>query len=117
MDDNNFFSVDRLLEFGLGMTAAQHMVKSMNDSLESMQIPGTDRSKFGVPQAKYFVVIDEEVVGPLTDSEMFQCTTSGHLQKDTYVWMPGMTDWKRAAEVPEVIKFVALCPPPFKGEI
>jgi hypothetical protein len=34
--------------------------------------------------------------------------------KETYVWMPGMKNWKIIENVPEVLKLVALSPPPFK---
>ena len=30
MDDNHFFSIDRLVEFGLGMGMAQQMIRVMN---------------------------------------------------------------------------------------
>lgn len=30
MDDNSFFSIDRLVEFGVGMAVANQMVRTMN---------------------------------------------------------------------------------------
>ena len=37
MDNNSFFSVDRLVEFGLGMAMAQQMVGMMNQTMLSSQ--------------------------------------------------------------------------------
>ena len=34
MDNNDFFSLDRLLEFGLGMGMAQQMINTMNQSMK-----------------------------------------------------------------------------------
>lgn len=33
MDNDSFYSLDRLIEFGLGINMANQMIKVMNDSL------------------------------------------------------------------------------------
>ena len=40
MDENSFYSIDRLVEFGLTLGVATQMANSMNASLQAMQIPG-----------------------------------------------------------------------------
>ena len=40
MDNNSFFSIDKLVEFGMGMAIAQQMVQTMNKSMVDMHIPG-----------------------------------------------------------------------------
>lgn len=35
--DNNFFSMDRLVEFGMGMAMSQQIVQNMNSMMESMR--------------------------------------------------------------------------------
>ena len=37
--NNNFFSMDRLVEFGMGMAMSQQIVKSMNDMMSQMNVP------------------------------------------------------------------------------
>ena len=44
MNDSNFFSMDRLVEFGMGLTVAQQMIKTMNESMTTMHIPGAMNS-------------------------------------------------------------------------
>ena len=44
MDENSFYSVDRLVEFGLGMAMAQQMVQMMNQTMQSMYVPGSIQS-------------------------------------------------------------------------
>ena len=114
MDDTNFFSMDRLVEFGLGMGIAKQMVKSMNETMKSMHVPGTMNSMEQAKQTLFYVVIEERQVGPLTESELSRLINEKKVAKETYVWMPGMKNWKIIENVPEVLKLVALSPPPFK---
>ena len=44
MDDQSFFSIDRLVEFGLGMGIAQQMVGMMNQYMQQMYVPGSIQS-------------------------------------------------------------------------
>lgn len=115
MDDNSFFSIDRLVEFGLGMGIAQQMVKSMNDTMQNMHIPGAMNSMGESKQNLFFIVLDEKQVGPLSESEMSRLIVEQKVAKETFVWMPGMANWKIVENVPEVLKLVALSPPPFGG--
>jgi hypothetical protein len=112
MDDNSFFSVDRLIEFGMGMSIAQQMVKSMNESMQKMHVPGAMNS-LGANNNHFFVVIKDQQIGPLTESEMTHLITEKKISKETYVWMPGMSNWDLIVNVPEALKLVALSPPPF----
>ena len=73
MNDNNFFSVDRLVEFGMGMAMAQQMVNMMNQSMKQMYVPGSIQS---MPQPRpqqsniIYVGIEGKQVGPLNESEI-----------------------------------------------
>ena len=40
MEDNSFFSIDRLVEFGLGLSVARQMVDVMNNTIQNAVIPG-----------------------------------------------------------------------------
>ena len=114
MNNENFFSIDRLVEFGLGVGVAQQMVKSMNHALTNTHIPGTMNPMDGqrVSVALY-VVLDNKVAGPFTEGEMARLISNRQVTKLSYVWKAGMPNWGLAENVPEVLKLVALCPPPF----
>ena len=58
MDNNSFFSIDRLVEFGMGMAVAQQMVKTMNESMTSMHVPGA-MNKMEKEQSFFYAMIDE----------------------------------------------------------
>ena len=116
MDDSSFFSIDRLVEFGLGMGIAQQMVKSMNASMQNMHIPGAMNPMEQSKQNLYHVVLEGKQVGPLSESELTRLICEKKIAKETFVWMPGMTNWKIIENVPEVLKLVALTPPPFNNK-
>lgn len=116
MDESSFYSIDRLVEFGLTLGVATQMANSMNASLQAMQIPGARNSMqlnaLAEDQLLFYVVLDGRPVGPLATSELSRLIAEKRVTKETYVWKPGMPDWQLAENVPEVLKLVALAPPP-----
>ena len=112
MDNSSFFSIDRLIEFGLGMGIARQMVGMMNQSMQSMYVPGSIQSMPSSIAQTYFVAINGQQVGPLNDSELSQLISQKKVTKDTLAWMPGMIGWKPIEQVPAILKLVALTPPP-----
>jgi hypothetical protein len=115
MNDNNFFSIDRLVEFGLGVTVARQMTDSMNHALRNTHIPGlqTDRIE---PAQHYHVILDGKPAGPCSAQDLSRLLNEGKINKDSYVWRPGMSTWQTAENVPDVLRLVALAPPPFVPE-
>lgn len=114
MNSDNFASIDRLVEFGLGMAVAQQMVNSMNHALQNSHVPGAHNPL--QPPRSYHAVLDDHSAGPFSESELSRLITEGRLTKATPVWRPGMPKWEPAQNVPEVLRLVALCPPPFQPE-
>lgn len=116
MDESSFYSIDRLVEFGLSLGIATQMANSMNESLQAMRIPGA-RNPMQIDvlagnQPLFYVVLDSSPVGPLATSELSRLIAEHRVTRETYVWKPGMTDWQLAESVPEVLELVALTPPP-----
>lgn len=116
MDESSFYSIDRLVEFGLTLGVATQMASSMNASLQAMQVPGARNSMqpnvLAEDQPLFYAVLDGKSVGPLATSELSRLIAEKRVTKETYVWRPGMPDWQLAENVPEVLKLVALTPPP-----
>lgn len=116
MDENSFYSIDRLVEFGLTLGVATQMANSMNASLQAMRIPGARNpmqpNVLAEDQPLYYVVLDGASMGPLATSELSRLIAEKRVTRETYVWKPGMTDWQLAESVPEVLRLVALTPPP-----
>ena len=60
--------------------------------------------------------IEGKQAGPFSEEEIARLICEGKVDKTTYVWRPGMPQWARAENVPEVLKIVALTPPPLPTE-
>lgn len=114
MNNEDFFSIDRLLEFGLGMGMAQQMINMMNQSMKSMYVPGSIQSMPQPITSMYYVAIDGQQIGPLNESELMGLIRDKKVSKDTLSWMPGMSTWLPIEKVPAILKLIALTPPPLK---
>lgn len=111
MDNNSFFSIDKLIEFGLGLSIAQQMITIMNQSMQSMYVPGSYMSLPVNPEAIY-VGLNKIPTGPLSASQFNTLVKEGKVNKDTLAWIPGLALWKPVKEIPELLKIIALSPPP-----
>lgn len=112
MDNSSFFSIDRLVEFGLGMGMAQQMVGMMNQYMQQMYVPGSIQSMPKQMPQIYYVAIEGQQVGPLNDSELSRLISQKQVNKDSLAWMPGMAAWQPIEQIPAILKIVALTPPP-----
>jgi hypothetical protein len=61
----------------------------------------------------YFVVLEGKPAGPFSEDQVSRLITEGKVTKASHVWKPGMSKWELAENIPDVLKLVALCPPPF----
>ena len=111
MDNNSFFSIDRLVEFGMGMAVANQMVSTMNRAMQTMHVTGSGQTIPQPLQQIYFVAIDNKPVGPLNEGELSQLIYQKKVKKDTLAWMPGMLGWQPVEKVSAILKSVALTPP------
>jgi hypothetical protein len=112
MNDDNFFSINRLVEFGMGMAVAQQMVNTMNSAIANMHVPGSMNPIQTSPQF-YFAMIEGSQMGPFSEQELSRLIADKKIVKETYIWKPGMPKWEIAEKLPEILKLVALAPPPF----
>lgn len=117
MNDDSFYSLDRLVEFGMGMAIAQQMVQTMNTAFANMPQAGAlNVSPPSTSPPVYFVIIDEKQMGPLHESEVLHLINEKRITKDTYLWHPGLSQWSKAMDLPQILKLVALNPPPFNPQ-
>lgn len=113
MNDDSFFSINRLVEFGMSLAVAQQMVQTMNNAMTNMHVPGTMNPMQSAPQQFYYAMIEGKQAGPFSEQELARLIAEKKVSKETYIWMPSLPNWKMAEQIPEVFKLVALTPPPF----
>ncbi len=114
MNDDSFFSINRLVEFGMSMTVAQQMVKMMNSTMTNMHIPGVMNPMQSTPKQFYYAMLDGKQMGPFSEHEIARLITEKRIGKETYIWKPGLPKWEIAEKLPEILILVALAPPPFQ---
>ena len=64
MNDDSFFSINRLVEFGMGMAVAQQMVNTMNSAMTNMHVPGSMNPMQTAAPQFYYAMIDSNQAGP-----------------------------------------------------
>lgn len=111
--ENSFYSIDRLIEFGMGIAVAQQMVQTMNNAMQNMYVPGTMNPMPQPISNIYYVILEDKQSGPYSEGELTRLIAQKTITKDTYIWRPGMHDWKTAENIPDVLRLVALSPVPF----
>ena len=112
MNDNSFFSIDRLVEFGIGLSVAQQMVKTMNQTMQQMYVPGVQNPMPQSPMPLIYIVVEGSQAGPFTEAEVSQLICNHKITKDSFAWMPGMPEWQTIEKIPAIMRIVALTPPP-----
>lgn len=105
--NNDFSSIERLVEFGLSMAVAQQMINTMNHCIANAAVPGA-----GAPIAnqgkRFFVVIDGAQAGPFDEHEVETLIATGHIAAQSLMWRQGLMAWSVAESIPEINRLLLL---------
>lgn len=116
----DFSSIDRLLEFGMGISLARQMINTMNSTMTNMCVPGVNAQSTGsiipnqtsatLPSSfpSWYVVVDEKMAGPMSDNEVYTLVNRRKIQQTTLFWRQGMKSWMMAQDIPEINKYLLL---------
>ena len=116
LQNSSGFNGERLIEFGMSTAMASHVLRTMNETMrETMQQwPSTMKAPMGPPSLLYYAAIEGKQAGPFSETEIVRLINDKKITKETLVWHQGMTAWKHAEDVPEVLRIIALSPPPLE---
>lgn len=114
MNEDSFFSINRLVEFGMSLAVAQQMVQTMNNAMTNMHVPGAMNPMQTAPPQFYYAIIEGNQAGPFSEQELSRLIAEKKVAKETYIWKPGLPKWEIAEKLPEILKLVALAPPSFQ---
>ena len=116
----DFSSLDKLVEFGLGVGIATQMMNTMNQTIARTAVPGVGINP-GVQRApevgaqpvaaaerQYYIVKDERLAGPLSEYEISELVRKGVITNGTFCWFSGLDAWKLAEDIPEINKLLLL---------
>lgn len=113
MKEDSFFSINHLVEFGIGVNVASQMIKMMNESIQQMYTPGAD-NVMNHQDELYYAIIDGNQAGPFSNSDVARLITEKKITASTYMWKPGIPSWRPVTEMPDILRIVALTPPSFE---
>lgn len=115
----DFSSLDKLMEFGLGLGIATQMMNTMNTVISRTAMPGVGinpginiKSDTLIPFENrvedYYIVSNEHIAGPLTELELIDLIKKKIVSGKTFCWYPGINKWKLCEEIPEINKLILL---------
>jgi len=110
MNDESFFSIDKLIEFGIGVSLARQMINTMNVCMAQSNIPSVKLQVPTMPKlaVEWYTVIEEQVVGPFSDEELKSLILKQRVSEETLVWRKGMDGWTLAKSIPDVYRLILL---------
>ena len=112
----DFSSIDRLIEFGMGMSLAQQMIHMMNSAMNNMQVAGVNAGTTGqmarpsmpYKAVQWYAVVNGLQAGPLNEAEVTKLIQKSDIGENTLMWTPGMSGWQMACNIPEINKLMLL---------
>lgn len=112
MDKNDYSSVDKLIDFGMGLSIAKQMTETMNSAINNMEIPGSKiPKKDNNDYSSYFIEMDGKPAGPFSEIELKTLIQVGKITKSSLIWKQGMTSWEKIQDVPEALRLFLLAGP------
>ena len=118
LQNNSSFSMDRLIEFGISAAVAGQVLRTMNETMTNtmQQWPSSMQAPMSaVPSRLYYVALEGKQAGPFSETEVVRLINDKKVTKETLIWHQGMATWKKAEDVPEILRIIALSPPPLEG--
>ena len=117
MNDDDLYSFNRLIEFGMGIAVAQQMVNTMNHAMANIQIQDSIHPSKNNASNFYYVILEGNKAGPFSEKELSLLIADKKIVNETYIWKPGLLNWEKAEKLPEILKLVALIPPSFPQKL
>ena len=102
---------------GMGFAMANQMMRGMGGTpLGGAPAAGSPGGPPPVPSGPVFhVAIGGQSQGPFPIDQVIAGVAQGTVTPDTLVWTPGMAEWTRAADVPQLASAFGTPPPPLPG--
>jgi hypothetical protein len=115
MQNFDYLSEDKLIDFGLSYTSARKFIEAIKkEPFEKRWIEVL--SKQEIELLFYYVMIDGEPDGPFSIFELVRLVNKNIINKDTLIWRPQLSGWVKAEYFGSLITGVAVLPPPVEKE-
>ncbi len=103
-------SIDNMVELAMGLSMASLFSQAMNSTFQNtVRTLGNDQ--VAAPPKFIYAMIDGRQAGPMSLGEVAELIRGGKITMETYIWKPGMAEWKPAKEVNDVSPSFEVAPP------
>jgi hypothetical protein len=98
----------------MGGAMGNQMANMMNQMGNNMnnQVPSNNQIPPPPPITQYMLAVNGQQSGPFNLQQLQQLVSSGQMQRNTFVWKQGMTNWEEAQQVIELQSLFNSVPPP-----
>jgi hypothetical protein len=98
----------------MGGAMGNQMANMMNQMGNNMnnQVPSNNQMPPPPPITQYMLAVNGQQSGPYNLQQLQQLVASGQMQRNTFVWKQGMTNWEEAQQVFELQSLFNSVPPP-----
>lgn len=100
-----------MVEFAMGLSMASMFAQVMQNSFKNTPNMVLANNEAAPPPKYIYAIIDGEQEGPFSLGEVADLIRNGEVTLDTYIWKPGMQEWKAAKEVSDVGFVMETTPP------
>ena len=111
----NTGNVGGIMGAGIGMSMGANIGNKLGGMAE--QLSGSLNQNQMVPPpppppVQYHVLINDQQQGPLDAAAVAELIKNKTVNRETYIWKPGMAEWAKAGTVTEMQNYFSLIPPP-----
>ena len=110
MNDDSQLSINRMMEMAMGFSMASLFHKAMESAYTNKAFQ-FNNDAINTPAKYLYAIINGQQAGPFSPGELMDQIRSGNVSPETYMWKPGMGEWKMAKDIGDIAPGVNLVPP------
>lgn len=99
-----------MVELAMGLSMASMFAGAMKNTFANSQ-PLLNNDQLAAPTRYLHAIVGGEQKGPYTVGEIIAMVESGEITPETYMWKPGMPQWKPAKEIGDLGPGINIEPP------
>lgn len=100
MDDQSKLSVDGMIEMAMGLSMASLFSQAMNSAFANSS--RMQQTPLDTPAKYIYAILNGKQAGPYSPGEIMALIRSGDITPETYMWKPGMLEWKLAKDIQDI---------------
>lgn len=110
MGDDSKLSVNNMVELAMGLSMASLFTQAMSSTMNNTARMLNNDQVANAPRYIHAIVGGQQK-GPFTVGEITAMIQSGDITPKTYMWKPGMPEWKHAEEIGDIGPTFDMAPP------